>query len=52
MARMAGQNFRESSVWVRPSDQAWFDMADSTPNLKSNSGMNIFELPDIHFNSF
>jgi len=26
---MAGQNFRERSLWVRPSDQAWFDMADT-----------------------
>jgi len=50
MAHVACQNFRQRSLWVRPSNQAWFEMA--TPNLTSNSGMRIFELPELHFNSF
>ena len=29
MAHVASQNFRERSLWVRPSNQAWFDMADT-----------------------
>ena len=28
MAHVACQNFRKRSLWVRPSNQAWFDMAD------------------------
>ena len=29
MAHVVCQNFRERSLWVRPSHQAWFDMADT-----------------------
>ncbi|XP_068741748.1 putative nuclease HARBI1 [Montipora capricornis] len=29
MAHVACQNFRERILWVRPSNQAWFDMADT-----------------------
>ena len=29
MAHVACQNFRKRSLWVRPSNQAWFDMADT-----------------------
>ena len=32
MAHVASQNFRERSLWVRPSNQAWFDMADTEFN--------------------
>ena len=28
MAHMACQNFWERNLWVRPNNQAWFDMAD------------------------
>ena len=28
MAHVVYQNFRERSLWVRTSNQAWFDMAD------------------------
>ena len=38
MAHVAGQSFRERSLWMRPS------------NLISNSGMKIVDLPEIHFN--
>ena len=46
MAHVACRNFRERSLWVRPSNQAWFDMADT------EFGMKIFELPERVFNSF
>ena len=39
MAHVAGQSFRERSLWMRPS------------NLINNSGMKIADLPEIHFNS-
>ena len=41
MAHMAGQSFRERSLWMRPS------------NLINNSGMKIDDLPEIlvHFDS-
>ena len=29
MAHVACQNFRKRSLWVGPSNQAWFDMADT-----------------------
>ena len=29
MAHVACLNFRERSLWVRPSNQAWFEMADT-----------------------
>ena len=29
MAHVVCQNFRERSLWVRPSNQAWFDMAET-----------------------
>ena len=29
MAHVVCQNFRERSLWVRPSNQAWFDMVDT-----------------------
>ena len=29
MAHVACQNFRERSLLMRPSNQAWFDMADT-----------------------
>lgn len=29
MAHVACQNFRERSLWVRPRNQAWFELADT-----------------------
>jgi len=29
MAHVACQNFRQRGLWVKPSNQAWFEMADT-----------------------
>ena len=50
MAHVSCQNFHQRSLWVRPVIRP--DLRWQTLYLMSNSGMRIFKLPEIHFNSY